>query len=173
MKQPAAGFTLIEMVIAILVTGIIAAAGAYGIANGALAFRSTSNALDTIGKLRLSTARIAGELRGIQRDPLDSGRYDIVEPLSASQISFVKSDGTEVDIATVASTVTLAYDTPAGTYTQTDQLSSFTISYYENDGVTPAGGADSVAFIEFEIVLTDADGNNHAQITRVGLRGQS
>ncbi len=166
------GFTLIEMVITILVIGILGATAVYGIQNGVIAFQATSDALDTLGKLRITTERVGRELRDTRRDPLDSSRYEITEPLSASQIRFVKTDGTEVTLAIAGNTLTLEYDTPAGAHTLTDQLNSFTLRYYGSDGTTVVSSAGTVAFIEVELVLNDGTGNSLPQQTRIALRSQ-
>jgi prepilin-type N-terminal cleavage/methylation domain-containing protein len=166
------GFTLIEMIVSILILGILGAAAAYGIQNGVIAFQTTSAALDTLSKLRVSTERVARELREIRRDPLDSGRYDITEPFAADQISFVKTDGTRVSLAVAGNTLTLEYDTPTGVFTLTDQLSSFSLAYYGSDGSTSVATADALAFIEVELVLSDTAGNSLPQQTRIALRSQ-
>lgn len=165
------GFTLMEMVITILVLAILGGTAAVAIQNGVIAFQSTGDALDTLGKLRLATERAARELRDIRRDPADNGRYDISEPFAANQIAFTKQDGTDVTLAVAGATLTLEYDAPAGTHVLTDQLAGFTLAYYDSAGNATASAA-TLAYIELEIVLTDAAGNSLPQQTRIGLRSQ-
>ena len=52
------GFTLLEMVIALVVLGLLGAAAGYGLVGGALAFTGTSDAVQTLGKLRHASERM-------------------------------------------------------------------------------------------------------------------
>ena len=164
------GFTLMELIISILVLGILGATAAYGIQNGVIAFQATGEALDSLGKLRYATERVSRELREIRRDPLDSSRYDIITPLGATTIEFVKQDGTEVTFASAGGTLTLEYDDPSGAQVLTDQLNSFSLAYLDIDGIPTADPA-LMAFIDVQIILTDGSGNL-PQRTRVALRSQ-
>ncbi len=163
------GFTLIELVISIMVLGILGATAAYGIQNGVIAFQTTQETLDSLGKLRYATERLTRELREVRRDPLDSSRYDIAT-FGTNGIEFIKQDGTEVTVAVSGSTLTLEYDNPAGAYILTDQLTSFTLGYFDVDGNTTADAA-TVAFIELEIVLSDNSGPM-PQRGRIALRSR-
>ena len=164
------GFTLMELVISILVLGILGATAAYGIQNGVLAFQATQEALDSLGKLRYASERVSRELREVRRDPLDSSRHDIATPLGATNIEFVKQDGTEVTLEVSGSTLTLAYDNPAGAHVLTDRLSAFSLAYLDADGNVTADVAQ-VAFIDVQITLSDA-GGSLPQRSRVALRSQ-
>lgn len=163
------GFTLMELIISILVLGILGATAAYGIQNGVIAFQTTQEALDSLGKLRYATERLTRELREVRRDPLDSSRYDIAT-LGTNSIEFIKQDGTEVTVAVNGATLTLEYDSPTGTHILTDQLTSFSLGYLDVDGNTTADAA-TVAFIELEIVLSDGSGSL-PQRGRVALRSR-
>jgi prepilin-type N-terminal cleavage/methylation domain-containing protein len=163
------GFTLMELVISILVLGLLGATAAYGIQNGVMAFQSTQQALDSLGKLRYATERVSRELREIRRDPLDSSRYDIAT-LGGSTIEFVKQDGTEVTLDVSGSNLTLEYDSPGGAHVLTDQLSAFSLAYLDADGNATADAAQ-VAFIDVQITLIDASGSL-PQRSRVALRSQ-
>lgn len=163
------GFTLMELVISILVLSILGATAAYGIQNGVIAFQTTQEALDSLGKLRYATERLTRELREVRRDPLDNSRYDIAV-LDPDSIEFIKQDGTEVTVAVNGATLTLEYDNPAGAYILTDQLSGFSLGYFDVDGNTTSDAA-TVAFIELEIVLADGSGSL-PQRGRVALRSR-
>jgi len=165
------GYTLIEMIIAIVILGLLGAAAGYGLQNSALAFVNTTDAVHTLGKLRPASERLAREIREIRRDPLTPAVYDIAT-MNATTLTFTRADGTGVTLNSAPPLVTLAYSIPAGTHTLTDALSSLTFAYYQADGVTPATGSDDVAFVEFELVLTRS-GNSYPQRSRVALRNQS
>jgi prepilin-type N-terminal cleavage/methylation domain-containing protein len=168
--RPQRGFTLMELVISILVLGILGATAAYGIQNGVLAFQATEDALDSLGKLRYATERLARELREVRRDPLDSSRHDITTPLAANGIAFVKQDGTAVSVAVSGTTLTLEYDNPAGAQVLTDRLGGFSLGYFDADGNATASDTE-LAFIELEIVLSDSSGSL-PQRTHVALRSR-
>lgn len=163
------GFTLIEMIITLLVLSILGAAAGYALSNGALAFVDSSDAIHTLGKLRVANERMAREIREIRRDPVTPALYDI-STMNASTLAFNKTDGTGVTLGAAPPLVTLAYSSPAGTHTLTDEVSALNFTYYKADGTAATGNGD-VAFVEFELVLSHA-GNLYPQRTRVALRNQ-
>jgi len=165
------GYTLIEMIIAIVILGLLGAAAGYGLQNGALAFVNTTDAVHTLGKLRPASERLAREIREIRRDPLTPAVYDIAT-MNTTTLTFTRADGTGVTLSSAPPLVTLAYSAPTGIHTLTDTVSSLTFAYYQADGVTPATGSGDVAFVEFELVLSQ-NGNTYPQRTRVALRNRS
>ena len=162
------GFTLIEMVISLVVLSLLGAAAGHGLSGGALAFSSGADAVHTLANLRYASERTAREIREIRRDLVTPDVYDI-STMNPATLAFTKSDGTGVTLTSAPPIVTLAYSSPSGSPTLTDQVSSFAFAYYQADGITTATGNADVAFIEFELVLT-RDGNNYPQRTRVALR---
>ncbi len=64
------GFTVTELIIGLVVLAVLGAAAGYGLANGALAFVNTTDAVHTLGKLRYASERMAREIREIRRDPV-------------------------------------------------------------------------------------------------------
>ncbi|BAZ92580.1 uncharacterized protein FOKN1_0176 [Thiohalobacter thiocyanaticus] len=171
------GFTLIEMVITILVLSIIGGVTAYTISHGARAYIDSRTVVATLSKLRLASERLAREIRSVRRDPAATGQYDFNGFPTATGLSFdrLEADGvtvTRVSIDGSANPLTLEYDTPSGAQTLTDQVSSFSLAYYQADGVTAATSTADIAFVEFELVLQDANGNSYPQRTRVALRNQ-
>lgn len=172
MKRHARGFTLIEMVVSLVVLAVLGATAAYGINNGVLAFMRTADALDTTSKLRLTSERMAREIRQLRRDPLNTARYDVTEPFAADQLAFSKLDATLVTLTTAPPLITLSYDDPVGDFTLSDQVNALTFRYFQSDGVTNAGNGTTLAFVEFDLTLTDSNGNDLVQTTRVGLRNQ-
>jgi prepilin-type N-terminal cleavage/methylation domain-containing protein len=164
------GFTLLEMVIALVVLGLLGAAAGYGLVGGTLAFSETSDAVQTLGKLRYASERMAREIREIRRDPATPAVYDIAT-LNATALAFTKGDGTTVTLTGTPPLATLAYSAPAGTHTLTDEVGSLAFTYLQADGTTAATGNADVAFVELELVLTRS-GNTYPQRTRVALRNR-
>lgn len=171
------GFTLIEMVVTILVLSILGGVTAYTISHGARAYVDSRTIVTTLSKLRLASERLAREIRSVRRDPAAPGQYDINGGLPSDSFSFDRLEADGVTVTTVSidgsgNPLTLEYDTPSGAQTLTDQVSSFSLAYYQADGVTAATSNADVAFVEFELVLQDANGNSYPQRTRVALRNQ-
>jgi len=168
------GFTLIEMVVSMTLLAVLAATAVPFIRNGVQAYNDTASGLQTVGKLRYASERIARELREIQRDGV--GNFDITTPVNVSDdnITFRKSDGEEVIIsdATPLPLVNMRYRTTLGDndFVLTDELTSITFSYYLDDGISQANNTSDVAYIEFELILNN--GSNYSQRTRVALRNQ-
>jgi len=167
------GFTLMEMVVTLTMLALMSAfAGPY-LTTGVQAYNETTSAVQTLSKLRLSSERLAREIRAIRRDPAASADFDISTSVTGpnSSLTFTKTDTETVSINTALPLITLAYASVAGTHTLTDEVSSLTFRYLQADGTSNATGNDDLAFIEFELVLVHA-GNSYPQRSRVALRNQ-
>ena len=164
------GFTLIEIIISLVILSLLGAAAGRGLTGGALAFSNTTDSVHTLSKLRYATERITREIREIRRDLAAPAAYDI-STMTASTLAFTRTDGTRVTLTGTPPLLTLAYSGIAGSPVLTDQLGSLGFDYYQADGSTTATGTGDVAFIEFELVLTQS-GNNYPQRNRVALRNQ-
>ena len=169
-KRREGGFTLLEMVIALVVLALLGAAAGYGLVGGTLAFTGTADAVQTLGKLRYASERMAREIRETRRNPASPAVYDITT-MNATTLAFTKSDGVTVTLSGTPPLVTLAYSTPSGAHTLTDEVGTLAFSYLQSDGVTAASGNGDVAFVELELVLTRS-GNSYPQRTRISLRNQ-
>lgn len=175
MQQRNRGLTLVEMLITLIVIAILGGIAAYGIAAGAQAYSTSEGVVTTLGKLRLASERLAREIRTVRRNPVSTSNYDIAT-MNASAIAFNRLEADDVTVTGVTITgtpplVTLAYSSPAGSHTLTDQVSSLTFRYLQADGSTLATGSADVAFVEFELELMH-NGNSYAERTRVALRNQ-
>ncbi|BCO32443.1 hypothetical protein TspCOW1_25460 [Thiohalobacter sp. COW1] len=171
------GFTLIEMVVTLLILSILGGVTAYTISHGARAFIDSRTVVTTLSKLRLASERLAREIRSVRRDPAAPSQYDFNGFPTATGLSFDRLEADGVTVTTVSidgstNPITLEYDTPSGAQTLTDQVSNFSLAYYQADGVTAATTTADIAFVEFELVLQDTNGNSYPQRTRVALRNQ-
>lgn len=170
------GFTLIEMVVTIVVLSILGGVSAYTISHGARAYIASRTVVDTLSKLRVASERLAREIRTVRRKPATPSQYDF-STRTGNSLAFDRLEPDGVTVTTVSidgssNPITLEYDTPTGAQTLTDQVSSFGFSYYQSDAVTAATSNADIAFVEFELVLVDANGNTYPQRTRVALRNQ-
>ena len=172
MPRPATqgGFSLLELVIGLVVLAVLGAAAGYGLVGGTLAFSKTADGIQTLGKLRYASERMARELREIRRNPGNPAVYDIAT-MTATSLAFTKSDGVTVTLAGAPPRVTLAYSTPGGIHTLSDEVSSLAFIYLQADGSTAATGNGDVAFIALELLLA-RNGNSYPQRTRVALRNR-
>jgi prepilin-type N-terminal cleavage/methylation domain-containing protein len=172
MRQPDSGcrgFTLVEMVIAIVVLGIVAVVGAQVIVNGMQAASLAADNNETLSKINYATERMVREIRETQRNPLLTSDYEIATR-TASIFAFTKSDGVTVTLTSGAPLLTIGYNSPAGTFTLTDQVTSASFTYYQLDGVTISDTNANIAFVEISLTLTSATGFTSSQRVRVALR---
>jgi prepilin-type N-terminal cleavage/methylation domain-containing protein len=165
----AAGFTLIEVAIVIVVLGILATASIPLLVNTFRAYEVNQSNITTLSKLRYATERIARELREVR---YTAGAYVIT--MNPNSVSFTKEDaaGTGVTITGAPPTVTVQYSTPAMSATLTDQVSALQFDYFDinnsNVGVTSA----NVAYVDVALTLTDPNSGPATQRTRIALRNR-
>lgn len=161
------GFSLIEMVAAIVVLGILVAAAAPMLANGLRAYDATTASITTLGKLRYATERLARELRETQHT---GANYSINMSLTNPQ--FTKSNGVIVTVNQVLPSVTLAYSTPvvAPAPVLVDQVSALSFAYFDLDNVATASNVN-VRYVQVTLSLVQGAGT-YTQRTRVALRNK-
>lgn len=162
------GFTLIEIVIAVVIFGILGSVGARMLTSGLSAYNATDSAMDALSKLRYSTERMVREF--YQLEATVTG-FSIAN-MTPTRFTFTKTDATVVDIVATPPLLTMSYSTvPGVTAPLTDNLQSCTFKYYMIDGVTPATTVLNIAYVEINITL-QVDGVSYPQRTRIGMRAK-
>lgn len=172
------GFTLIEMVLAILIIGMLGTAAAMAISHGARAALETQTRVDTLSNLRMATERMAREIRQMRR--VTATDYDIIGTRTATFLSFRRLDtsGGATRMVTINGNappvVTLAYDSPvvAPTPVLVNRVSALLLTYLQADGLTASANNADLAFVEINLSITDNNGNAFTQRSRVALRNK-
>lgn len=164
------GFSMIEMTVVLLVLATLGPTAGYGLVGGVRAFSESAEVLRVLDKMRYASERMAREVREVRRDTTDPTLFDITE-MTMTTMSFTRGDGTMVTLAANPPLLTLAYATPAGTRTLTDDVSGASFAYLRSDGISTATGTADVAFVELDLELSRA-GRVFPQRTRVALRNR-
>ncbi|MCX7187001.1 MAG: type II secretion system protein [Methylophilales bacterium] len=198
--QLARGFSLIELVVSTVVIGIMAMALSPLLLSSLKAYDSTLGNEIVLDKLRYATERVAREIRGVQYasstttpstncndSPTTTDHYCITT-MTPTNLQFRRSytdtagnvTWRTVTINGSGSTLTLAYsDINSGAaQVLTDELSSLSFSYLQQDGATTATLAGNTNCLVTEtcvgsVVITltlSHNGNPYTQRTSIGIR---
>jgi prepilin-type N-terminal cleavage/methylation domain-containing protein len=164
----AAGFSLIELVVAMVVIGALLAVAAPVFSTALQAYVESNDRLGTIGKARYATERIARELREVS---FSGGAYAFTS-MTPTSVRFTNVGGNTVTVTAAPPVATLGYTAPNVTATLTDEVQALGFSYYDRAGALM--GVPNPATVGYvEVVLTlSKSGVTHTQRTRVALRNQ-
>ena len=166
-RRPHCGFTLIEMIVAMVLMAIMAAQFAPVLSSSLQAYDETLENVIVLDKLRYATERLGREIRMVQYansepnsgesyvaginacgDSAATNNRFCITAMNATGITFRsnRGDGT-YHMVTIGVTgtspnqsVTLAYSDVAANAAQalTDQVNSLALSYFQSDGTTTA-----------------------------------
>jgi MSHA biogenesis protein MshO len=146
------GFSLLELIMVIVILGILAAFVGPVLFNAIRAYDQAQKGVQTQAKMRYAIERMSRELREIRRQTTDAALLDITS-MTATSLAFFKTDSTPVVIAVAGNQVNLAYSTVSAM--RTDQLGSFSLEYFQPDGVTAAATASSLSFVQISMTLSE------------------
>lgn len=146
------GFSLVELIMVIVILGILAAFVGPVLFNAMRAYDQAQKGVQTQAKMRYAIERMSRELREIRRQTTDAALLDITS-MTATSLAFFKTDSTPVMIEAAGNQVNLAYSTVSAMLT--DQLGSFSLQYFQPDGVTAAATASSLSFVQISMTLSE------------------
>lgn len=162
------GFSLIELIMVIVILGILAAFVGPVLFNAMRSYQGLQTGVETQAKMRYAMERMSRELREIRRQTTDAALLD--STMTVSSIDFFKTDGTRVIINVAGSQVDLAYVTSTIVSGMlTDQVSSFSLAYFQQDASTPATTQASISFVEISMTLSEGTNLFPARV-RVDLK---
>lgn len=170
------GFTLLEMVIAIVTLSVLAMLVTPHLSQSVRLYNENAVELKTLDELRYASERIARELRDIRRSPASPADYDIVIPSTRDgDIRFVRNNGIAVTIKRTNSQLSLSYnplgsDTTDTPFPLTSSLPGQRFVFLRSDE-NPALTSNELAYIEFELQLA-ANGRTYSRRSRVAMRAQ-
>lgn len=162
------GFSLIELILAIVLIGILAGLTAPIISQGLAAGETTRSNLHTQEKLQQLLQRLSYEIREID----NNGTNYMINTMSATNLSFTRNDSaaTRISIGYAGTTVSLGYSSPAQSAVLSDEVSSFNFAYFDSNSVVTTSNS-AVAYVEISAGLQNADsGAVYSRRARIALR---
>ena len=159
------GFTLIELILAMLIVSIIGTTLIGTLTGGARAFTRVSQLQSDYGAMRIAVARLAKEIRWIRRDPALPSDYNI-NVMTNSQFQFINEDGVTVTLTVSGGNLTIAYNAVAGSYPLLTNLNSASFSYFDANGAVTASRTE----VRRVALNLDANAMTTANVVSIALR---
>lgn len=156
LRRQAAGFTLIEMVLTLILVGIIAAITGIMMQQGVKAYLAQGNEAQIANQGRLAIERMAREVRTIRRT-------GDITAMTAATLSFVDLGGNPIAYTSGGGNVTRN-----GTVLASATTAALAFSYFKQDGTVAAAAAEVWA-IQIDLTITQG-GQTQAFRTRVHPR---
>ena len=164
------GLTLVELVVAIIIMGVIGLIISNFMGNSVNAFLSTKNNITALQKTHLIDSRLEAELKEVNHNGTS---YDINTAFSSTSLTFTNIDTTttvEINYDGASNTLKLDYTSPAVTILS-DGVSAFSLSYFQADGTTSStpGAVSEIVFIQYDYTISE-NGVSYVSTGRVFLR---
>jgi len=145
LRQNENGFTLIELVMVIILSGIMVAVSMRMLAVGFSAYLKGSNAVSAEQQAHLALERMARDIRAV-RSPAD------ISTATASQLTFTDFTGNSIAYSLSSTNLTRGSQILAG------GISSLTFSYYDLNGNTTAT-LTAIRYIGISLNVTQGGSN--------------
>jgi len=136
------GFTLVELLIVIVITGILAALGSKMLASGFTAYVTARDLGKADWQGLIAIERLSRELRTIR-----SATNSDLSMNPSTRITFVDNDGNSISY-TLSGTTLMRNSEPLA-----DGISGLSFNYIQNDGKTTAANAVQVAYISANVTV--------------------
>lgn len=158
------GWSLAELVLVVVILGILGAFVAPIVVNAMRAYDSSQTSVATYSKMRYAIERLSREVREVRRSTANSALFDI-SSMTAATLTFFKYDGTEVTVAGSGATLTLRYlNSTNVAAVLTDQVSSFSLAYFQTDASTTPASSASLAFVQLALTLADGTATHEGRV---------
>ena len=139
------GFTLIELIMVIIITSIIASIAAMLILEGAKSYQKEVSYSDIHNQGRLAIERMAREIRLIR-----SATAADISTMTAANIVFNDVNGTNIQFSLAGTTISRSGNTLA------NNVQSLAFSYYQQNGTTVAALPTDVWFVQIDLTTVNA-----------------
>ena len=144
------GFTLIELIMVIVITSIIASIAAMLILQGVKSYQKEVSYSDIHNQGRLAIERMAREIRMIR-----SATAADISTMTATDLQFNDVNG-NTNILFQRSGASAPYSVVRNGQVLANNIQSISFSYYQQDGTTVAGAAAQVWFIQIDLTTVNA-----------------
>ncbi len=160
-KRQTRGFTLIEMIMVIVITGVIASLAGMLLQHGVRAYVLSGELTEIDWQGRLALERLLRDLRRMR-----SASPGDLTMTPADRITFVDSDNQTISYALSGATLTRNGQPLA------DGISTLNFDYLRNDGKTTAATAGEVFYISVSFTISQGDSsrNLHGTVFPRSLR---
>ena len=170
-KATQRGFTLIEATLGIMLLSILLMTGASMMTDSIFVTQSSNKAVTSAGTGRYALERLTREIRNVEYE-IGSNRFNI-STHTATHLSFVKVNSSglvNVDIALSGQTLTLGYPSLTSNYTLADNVSAFSLTYSDQDGVATTDSTQ-IRYIGINMTLSEPNAPALTLQSLVALRG--
>lgn len=165
-----AGLSLVELVVAIIIMGIIGLIISHYMSSSVIAFLSTKNNITALQKTHLIDSRLEAELKEVNHNGTS---YDINSAFNSTTLTFTNIDSSttvEINYDGALNILKLDYTSPAVTILS-DGVTAFSLSYFQADGTTSStpGTVSEIEFVQYNYTISE-NGVSYASTGRVFLR---
>lgn len=176
------GFTIMELVIAIVIIGILSVVGVSMISDTFTTARIVNADQSSGNEARYAVERLAREIREVKWVDGDPGAYAISSSLSpaSTNLVFTRDIGGADVVVTIdrsGTNLTLGYSSPATVSTLATQVSSFSLDFLAMDPAPATGSTSTTAsaadvrFVVISVTVTDSmTGQSITERSRIALR---
>jgi prepilin-type N-terminal cleavage/methylation domain-containing protein len=172
------GFTVMELVIAIVIMGILSVVGVSMISDTFTTARVVNARESSANDARYALERLAREIREVKF--VDTATGYAISTMAGTSMAFTKDVGGVDVVVTIAQSgtdLTLGYSSPAAISPIAKQVSAFSLQYLKVDSESATGATSTttlptdVRFVVISLTVTDAtSGKQVTERTRVALR---